>query len=94
VTAEYQSRKAFKVHGRVQGVGFRWWAQRQARSLGLTGVVRNLPDGTVEISFAGADEAVQEMCGRLQRGPTAAFVGELEELPAPDQFPDTFQIGF
>lgn len=84
---------AFKVHGRVQGVGFRWWAQRQARALGLRGTVRNCADGTVEIAFTGGRESVAEMCARLQFGPRGAHVTELEELEPPDQFPGDFRIG-
>ena len=89
-----ESRKAFKVHGIVQGVGFRWWAQHQGRSLGLRGTVRNCADGTVEITFAGPHDAVEEMRRRLQVGPSAGQVRELEELAAPRQLPETFQIGF
>ena len=92
--AQHESRKAFKVHGRVQGVGFRWWAQHQARSLGLKGTIRNCADGTVEIAFAGDDDAVVEMCMRLEVGPPASHVRELEELTPPVELPETFQIGF
>jgi len=88
-----ESRKAFRVHGRVQGVGFRWWAQRQAQALRLRGTVRNCADGTVEIAFAGAPDSVVEMCARLRHGPGAAHVRELEELDPPDQFPADFRIG-
>jgi acylphosphatase len=89
-----ESRKAFKVHGIVQGVGFRWWAQHQGRSLGLRGTVRNCADGTVEIAFAGLPDAVEEMRRRLEVGPSAGHVSKLEELPTPQQLPETFQIGF
>ena len=92
--SDHESRKAFKVHGRVQGVGFRWWAQHQARALGLRGTVRNCADGTVEIAFTGDSESVAEMIARLQFGPSAAHILELEELKAPDQFPGDFRIGF
>ncbi len=86
--------RAFRVHGLVQGVGFRFWAQHQARALGLRGTVRNCRDGTVEIEFAGSQDAVEEMCRRLRVGPAAADVRELEELPPPEQLPDSFVIGF
>ena len=86
--------RAFRVHGYVQGVGFRFWAQHQGRALGLRGTVRNCSDGTVEIAFTGTKEAVEEMVQRLGAGPPAARVAELEELAPPDQFPDSFAIGF
>lgn len=88
-----ESRKAYKVHGRVQGVGFRWWALHQARDLGLRGTVRNCADGTVEIAFAGQARAVDQMCVLLQNGPRGAHVERLEELPAPSHYPESFQIG-
>lgn len=49
------------VSGRVQGVGFRWWAQGVARQLGLAGRVRNLPDGRVEILVQGEPDAVRTL---------------------------------
>ncbi len=87
-------RKAFKVHGRVQGVGFRWWVQRQAHSLGLRGSVRNCPDGTVDVVLAGASSAVLAMKQRLEEGPPGARVVHLEELTPPERIPDDFQITF
>ncbi len=87
-------RKAFRVHGRVQGVGFRWWAQHQGRRLGLRGSVRNCHDGTVEVAFAGPRAAVDAMCQLLLVGPSAGHVAELEELPPPAQFPADFRIAF
>ncbi len=87
-----QVRRAIKVHGRVQGVGFRWWAQRQARSLGLRGSVRNCWDGTVEVVLAGPANAVQQMMERLEDGPPAAHVVRLEELPPPERVPEDFLI--
>ena len=87
-------RKAYKVHGHVQGVGFRWWAQHQGRRLGLRGTVRNSADGTVEVAFAGSPEAVDTMCQQLRIGPSAASVAELEEMAPPAQLPDDFTISF
>ena len=86
-------RKTLKIHGRVQGVGFRWWARHHASRLGLRGAVRNCSDGTVEITLAGTREAVDEMCLRLATGPVSAEVRRLEELPPPDVVPHDFQIG-
>jgi acylphosphatase len=86
--------KAYKVSGLVQGVGFRWWAEREGRRLGLRGTVRNCDDGSVEVAFAGRREAVEEMYERLQTGPSAAHVVDLEEQPPPEQLPDDFRITF
>ena len=91
---DHESSRAFKVRGRVQGVGFRWWAQHLARSLGLKGTVCNCADGPVEITFRGAAEAVTEMSARLEFGPGAAHVAGLEELEPPDEFPSDFCITF
>lgn len=78
----------------VQGVGFRWWAQREGRRLGLRGTVRNCFDGTVEIAFAGAPDRVSEMEARLREGPSAARVVQLEELAPPEHLPESFEIAF
>ena len=50
-----------KIDGRVQGIGFRAWAVRTARELGVSGWVRNVDDGTVEIRMKGAEEQIDEM---------------------------------
>ena len=92
MSEDRQTSKSFRVHGRVQGVGFRWWAQRLGRRLGLRGTVRNCIDGTVEIAFAGPSRAVDEMCLHLQGGPPGAHVTELEELPPPERLPSDFRI--
>ncbi len=65
------------VHGRVQGVGFRFFVQRSAHSLRLTGWVRNLPDDSVEAVAEGAEEALREFVGRLKQGPAFAQVEDL-----------------
>lgn len=63
-----------EVHGRVQGVGFRWWARHEAESLGITGTVRNRSDGVVEIEARGSREALEEFIDRLGHGPPTAHV--------------------
>lgn len=60
------------LRGRVQGVGFRWWAMEQARYLGLSGYAENLPDGTVEIRAQGADEAVSKLIRLAVEQPTTS----------------------
>lgn len=87
-------KKAFRLHGRVQGVGFRWWTQRTAQGLGLRGWVRNRADGAVEVAIAGPEAPVKEMESRLHDGPRSANVERVEEIPAPDSFPLGFEIGF
>ncbi|ESX03834.1 acylphosphatase [Mesorhizobium sp. LSJC268A00] len=80
-----------RMHGKVQGVGYRLWARREAIRLGLVGWVRNERDGTVTASIAGADAAVSTMIERLRQGPRGASVSrveieEFELLDAPIDF--------
>ncbi|MFP7753570.1 acylphosphatase [Thermodesulfobacteriota bacterium B35] len=72
------------VHGRVQGVFFRDYTQRQAEMLGLDGWVRNLPDGTVEVVFEGEADRVDAMCAWLEQGSPLSRVSRVlcEEEPA------------
>jgi acylphosphatase len=62
------------VRGRVQGVFFRAEASSRARSLGLAGWVRNLPDGSVEAAFEGGQEPVESMLRWCEHGPAGASV--------------------
>jgi len=74
------------IRGRVQGVGYRWWAQREARRLGLDGWVRNRSDGSVELLAAGPAEAVAELVELCRRGPSAARVTGVDQASAaPDE---------
>lgn len=75
----------FIVTGRVQGVGFRWFAAHHARRLGLTGVARNLSDGRVEVIAVGTAAAIVELEELLATGPDTASVRGLErsDLSAP-----------
>ena len=65
------------VSGRVQHVGYRYWAFEQAERLGLTGSVENLSDGRVEVVFQGMPECVNEMKERLKQGPSMAVVRQV-----------------
>jgi len=82
----------FRVHGRVQGVGFRWWTRRTAERLGIAGSVRNLSDGSVEVRAAGPAEAMREFEARLRSGPQPASVERLERFVVDDVPGDEFRI--
>jgi acylphosphatase len=71
--------RRFIVKGRVQGVGFRYFAIRAARSCGVTGTVRNLPDGTVEALAEGSTSAMAEFRRELERGPSYSIVVSVQE---------------
>lgn len=62
------------VHGRVQGVGFRYWTMHTARTLGLKGWVRNCADGTVEVQAQGDDAPMEKFMTALHTGPGPAKV--------------------
>ena len=66
------------VRGRVQGVYFRASAQREARRLGLTGWVKNRPDGFVEILAEGEEEGIKDLIAWAHRGPSAARVERVD----------------
>jgi acylphosphatase len=70
--------RRFVVSGRVQGVGFRFFAEDIARREGLQGVVRNLPDGRVEAIAEGDDESLARLEAALRRGPSHARVERVE----------------
>jgi len=74
--------KRYIVRGRVQGVGFRWFVDYEARQLGLAGWVRNNLDGSVEVLAMGSDRQHAVLRGKLQHGPRAARVDEVKESPA------------
>ena len=66
------------VAGRVQGVGFRYSAVRQARTLGIAGSVANRPDGSVEVVAEGDAASLERMLAWLRRGPPGAHVHEVQ----------------
>ncbi len=65
------------ISGFVQGVGFRHFIRSQARELGLTGWVKNVPDGSVEAAFQGPKEKIEEIIKHCKRGP---FLSEVEKV--------------
>ncbi len=74
--------RRFIVRGRVQGVGFRWFVEREAHILGLTGWVRNNADGSVEVLAQGTHDQLWGLHSRLREGPRAARVDAVEEAQA------------
>jgi acylphosphatase len=68
------------VSGRVQGVGFRYFAQRRAEELGLNGWARNLDDGRVEVYATGPAERLSDLAAALHMGPRMAEVRGVEEM--------------
>ena len=69
------------IHGRVQGVGYRAWAEDTAREFGLQGWVRNRRDGSVEAVFAGPGETVAKMIEACRQGPYGAHVTGIDQRP-------------
>ena len=80
------------IRGAVQGVGYRYFAQHAATMLGLTGYVRNLDDGRVEVYAVGGKAALQEMAGMLHTGPRWSDVRGVEEQEAAVQQYGSFRI--
>jgi acylphosphatase len=81
------------ISGRVQGVSYRYFAQRAAEALGLTGYARNLDDGRVEVYAVGPLQALSEFSARLRAGPRWADVRAVEEQEAIVERGASFEIG-
>jgi|WetSurMetagenome_2_1015567.scaffolds.fasta_scaffold1226264_1 acylphosphatase len=73
------------VHGRVQGVGFRYFVQHIGDRLGLKGDVRNCPDSTVEIVVEGNAEKIADFIKQLEKGPSLARVERVDVVDIPTQ---------
>lgn len=71
----------YLVRGRVQGVGYRYFALRTAEELGVAGFARNLPDGSVEVVGEASDSVLGAFESRLRTGPSFASVSDVERLP-------------
>jgi acylphosphatase len=76
-----ERRRAFRVVGRVQGVGFRWWTRRTAVELGVGGWVRNEGDGSVVVHAVGSADSLGRLEEALRRGPMGGRVDQLESIP-------------
>jgi acylphosphatase len=86
-----QIARRYLISGRVQGVGFRVFAEAQAAVEGLHGWVRNLGDGRVEILFEGDAEAVSRAEAKLRRGPAGA---RIQDVVVDDVAPSGRPTGF
>ena len=86
--------RLYLVEGRVQGVGFRFFVERVAQSLGLNGSVRNLPDGRVEVYAVGELDLLEQLRAQLQAGPRASRVERVQEQAAPVKELKSFSIGW
>lgn len=75
-----------RIHGQVQGVGYRWAMVQIAQHLGVRGWVRNRRDGSVEAMIAGAPQPVQQVTDWARRGPSAAIVTRLEVSEGAGEF--------
>ena len=72
-----------KIRGRVQGVGFRRWAEKEAKSIGyISGWVRNCDDGSVEVLMRGEEDKIEKMILQCYKGPLFARVDEVAFKPA------------
>jgi acylphosphatase len=88
--------RLYRVSGTVQGVGFRYFASRAARHLGITGYAKNLHDGRVEVYAIGTPEKLSALRKELQRGPRSAVVSDVTEEDAPiePEFERDFSIDY
>ena len=84
--------RRFSVRGRVQGVGFRDFVQREARRRAITGYTRNLPDGSLLVCAVGSANSIGELEGVLHQGPRGAEVRGVEVEEMPGQSFDDFRI--
>jgi len=91
--SDEKSARGYRVYGRVQGVGFRWWTQRTGTELGLAGHVCNLSGGGVEIHASGSVEGLAALEVALEAGPPMARVDGIERVDADPRTPkDGFLI--
>jgi acylphosphatase len=74
--------KRFLVSGTVQGVGYRYFVQRVATGLGVTGYAKNLSDGCVEVYAMGSEKQLADLRRQLERGPVSASVSSVSEQDA------------
>lgn len=85
--------RKYTVRGRVQGVGYRYFASQAAQAIGVRGYVRNLDNGDVEAYAIGTQDQLAEFAGRLRQGPRWAEVRSVEEIEAPVESYSEFRVG-
>src|SRR5271169_3738154 len=86
--------KRYLIQGRVQGVGFRYFAEGVAEEVGVTGYARNLDDGSLEVYAVGTSDQLSALSGYLWRGPRGADVRGVKEMDAPVQDLSGFRIEY
>jgi acylphosphatase len=86
--------RRYFIQGRVQGVGFRYFVERVAGELGVTGYTRNLDDGRVEVYAEGTPEQLAALAGYLWKGPRMADVRGVQEMEAPAEGFSDFRIEY
>jgi acylphosphatase len=84
--------RQYVISGRVQGVGFRWFVEREAAQAGITGWVRNCDNGDVEVMATGTADQHRSLRQKLQQGPRAARVDHVSESHAALLEADSFRI--
>ena len=91
-TKEVVKRWSMVVSGRVQGVGYRYFAKDAADALGVSGFAQNHFDGTVEIEAQGEELSLEQFCDQLRDGPPLAHVADLRRCEIPlDQAESSFE---
>lgn len=80
------------MRGRVQGVGYRYFVEQAAARTGVSGYVRNLDDGRVEVYAVGSGDQLAALAGELWKGPRWAEVRGVEEADAPEEDCRGFRI--
>jgi acylphosphatase len=86
------SARRWLVSGRVQGVGFRWFVQKNATDLGLKGWVRNEADGDVQVYAMGTPAQLDALAGLLHQGPRLSHVRSVDQQDAVPGTFSTFEI--
>jgi acylphosphatase len=84
--------KLYRVRGRVQGVGFRYFVEQAARGLGIAGWVRNLDDGSVEVYASGTEAQLSDLAGHLRQGPRWAEVRGVDQADAAIEHHSGFSV--
>lgn len=90
--AEEKAAMRVRIYGKVQGVWYRGWTQKEAQRLGLYGWVRNRVDGTVEALLVGPQPALDEMLELCKSGPSNANVREVATEAAQGLAPNRFEV--